>query len=187
MAWYDILTRNTGWKAVSILLAVLIWYTINQVQTSNDPIRVKAQELKEPKLEPSKPINLLESPAVSTNRINVIQSFDIRILKSPDDHTRYILEPSQVTLELASNADPTPDFANASIVKVLVDPETIPVGVLSTNLNIRWFVHKDVIVKNIEPKDVKVTRVVEESPTPPEDPEPAGEDTDKTEDEDSAE
>ena len=90
-----------------------------------------------------------------------------------------------MTLELASNADPTPDFANASIVKVLVDPETIPVGVLSTNLNIRWFVHKDVIVKNIEPKDVKVTRVVEESPTPPKDPEPAGEDTDKTEDEDS--
>ena len=187
MAWYDILTRNTGWKAGSILLAVLIWYTINQVQTSNDPIRVKAQELKEPKLEPSKPINLLESPAVSTNRINVIQSFDIRILKSPDDNTRYILEPSQVTLELASNADPTPDFANASIVKVLVDPETIPVGVLSTNLNIRWFVHKDVIVKNIEPKDVKVTRVVEVSTTPPEDPEPAEEDTDKTEDEDNGE
>ena len=187
MAWYDILTRNTGWKAVSMLLAVLIWYTINQVQTSNDPIRVKAQELKEPKLEPSKPINLLESPAVSTNRINVIQSFDIRILKSPDDNTRYILEPSQVTLELASNADPTPDFASASIVKVLVDPETIPVGVLSANLNVRWYVDKDVILKNIEPKDVKVTRVVEESTTPTDETEPVEKELDKTKDEDSAE
>ena len=88
-------------------------------------------------------------------------------------------------MELASNADPVPNFTSASKVKVLVDPVTIPNGVLTTNLNVRVFVDEDIILKNFNPKEVKVTRIAEESATPTEDPEPAGEDTDKTEDEDS--
>ena len=170
-----------------MILAVLIWYTISQVQSSNDPKRVKAQELNEPKLEPQKPINPLESTTVSTNRANHVQTFPVRILKSPDDHTQYILEPAQVVLDLASNADPSPNFGSASMVKVLVDPVTIPAGVLSTNLNVRVFVDEDVILKNFNPKEVKVTRVVEESATPPDKTAPAEEDTDKTEDEDNGE
>ena len=90
-------------------------------------------------------------------------------------------------MELASNADPVPNFTSASKVKVLVDPVTIPNGVLTTNLNVRVFVDEDIILKNFNPKEVKVTRIAEESATATEDPEPAGEDTDKTEDEDSAE
>ena len=42
-------------------------------------------------------------------------------------------------------------------------------------------------LKNFSPKEVKVTRVFEASTTPPEDPKPAEEYTDKTEDEDNGE
>ena len=187
MAWYDILTRNIAWKAISILLAVLIWNAIYQVQSRNDPKKAKEQELREAKAPSPKPINPLEPPTVSTNRAELVQNFPVRIIYSPDDNTQYILEPAEVVLELASNADPVPNFTSASKVKVLVDPVTIPNGVLTTNLNVRVFVDEDIILKNFNPKEVKVTRIAEESAIPTEDPEPAGEDTDKTEDEDSAE
>jgi len=90
-------------------------------------------------------------------------------------------------LELASNADPVPNFASASKVKVLVDPETIPNGILSTNLNVRVFVDEDVILKNFNPKEVKVTRIIEESTTPTDETETVEKDSDKTVGEDSAE
>ena len=90
-------------------------------------------------------------------------------------------------MELASNADPIPNFASASKVKVLVDPATIPDGVLSTNLNVRVFVDEDVILKNFNPKEVKVTRIIEESTTPTDETETVEKDSDKTVGEDSAE
>ncbi len=90
-------------------------------------------------------------------------------------------------MELASNADPVPNFASASKVKVLVDPETIPNGILSTNLNVRVFVDEDVILKNFNPKEVKVTRIIEESTTPTDETETVEKDSDKTVGEDSAE
>ncbi len=187
MAWHDILTRNIAWKAVSIILAVLIWNAIDQVQSRNDPQKAKEQELKEGKPPPPKPINPLEPPTVSTNRAELVQNFPVRIIKSPDDDSQYILEPAEVVLELASNADPVPNFASASKVKVLVDPETIPNGILSTNLNVRVFVDEDVILKNFNPKEVKVTRIIEESTTPTDETETVEKDSDKTVGEDSAE
>ncbi|MDP7177715.1 MAG: hypothetical protein QF749_05420, partial [Verrucomicrobiota bacterium] len=116
-----------------------------------------------------------------------VQNFPVRIIKSPDDDSQYILEPAEVVLELASNADPVPNFASASKVKVLVDPENIPNGILSTNLNVRVFVDEDVILKNFKPKWVIVTRIIEESVTPTDETEPAEENTNKTVGEDSAE
>jgi len=187
MAWHDILTRNIGWKAVSVLLAVLIWNAISQVQSRNDPKKAKDQELKEAKPAPPTPINPLESTTVSTNRAEHVQTFPVRIIKSPDDDTKYILEPPEVVLNLASNADPVPNFASASKVKVLVDPVTIPDGVLSTNLNVRVFADEDVILKNFNPKEVKVTRIAEESATPTDKTELVEEDSGKTENEESSE
>jgi hypothetical protein len=187
MAWHDILTRNIAWKAISILMAVLIWNAIYQVQSRNDPQKAKDQELKEAKPATPKPINPLEPTTVSTNRAELVQNFPVRIIKSPDDDTQYILEPAEVVLELASNADPIPNFASASKVKVLVDPATIPDGVLSTNLNVRVFVDEDVILKNFKPKWVIVTRIIEESVTPTDETEPAEENTNKAVGEDSAE
>ena len=116
-----------------MILAVLIWYTISQVQSSNDPKRVKAQELNEPKLEPQKPINPLESTTVSTNRANHVQTFPVRIIKSPDDDTQYILEPTEVVLDLASNADPVPNFASASMVKACVPPSIMSARAASSS------------------------------------------------------
>ena len=49
MAWELIFTRNIVWKALSVLFAVAIWYTINGRQQANDPQRVKDQALVEPK------------------------------------------------------------------------------------------------------------------------------------------
>jgi len=187
MAWHEILTRNIGWKVISTILAVLIWNAIYQVQSRNDPKKAKEQELKEAKPPPPKPINPLEPPTVSTNRAELVQNFPVRIIKSPDDDTQYILDPAEVVLELASNADPVPNFASASKVKVLVDPVTIPNGVLSTNLNIRVFVDEDVILKNFNPKEVKVTRVAEEPASPTDETQQVENDPDKTEDEDSTE
>ena len=187
MAWHDILTRNIAWKAISILMAVLIWNAIYQVQSRNDPQKAKDQELKEAKPATPKPINPLEPTTVSTNRAELVQNFPVRIIKSPDDDSQYILEPAEVVLELASNADPVPNFASASKVKVLVDPETIPNGILSTNLNVRVFVDEDVILKNFNPKEVKVTRIIEESTTPTDETETVEKDSDKTVGEDSAE
>ena len=90
-------------------------------------------------------------------------------------------------MELASNADPVPNFTSASKVKVLVDPVTIPNGVLTTNLNVRVFVDEDIILKNFNPKEVKVTRIAEESATPTDETEPVEKELDNTKDEDSAE
>ena len=119
MAWELIFTRNIVWKALSVLFAVAIWYTINGRQQANDPQRVKDQALVEPKLETPTAIGPLESPEVTTNRVNVAQSFTIRILQPPNDTNRYSLEPSEVILELASNADPAPDLTSPAAIKVI--------------------------------------------------------------------
>ena len=167
MAWGLIFTRNIGWKALSVLFAVAIWYTINGRQQSNDPQRVKDQALVEPKLETPAAIGFLETPEVTTNRVNVAQSFTIRILQPPNDTNRYTLEPSEVILELASNADPAPDLTSPDSIKVMVDPVALPESVTETNINVRVFVPEDAILKNFNPKEVKVTRIIE-TPTPPE-------------------
>lgn len=165
MAWHDILTRNIGWKAVSMLLAVIIWNAINQVQSSNDPNRFKGQTLTEQRLDNTVIIPLANTPA-STNRVNIIQAYDVRVLKLPDDPTRYIIEPSQVTLTLASDAVPTPDLTSPAAVKVVLDPIDIPAGVTETNKKVRAYVPEGTIIMGISPESVKVTRVVE-SPSPP--------------------
>ena len=167
MAWELIFTRNIGWKALSGLFAVAIWYTINGRQQANDPQRVKDQSLVEPKLETPAAIGPLESPEVTTNRVNVAQSFTIRILQPPNDTNRYSLEPSEVILELASNADPAPDLTSPAAIKVMVDPIDLPEGINETNINVRVSVPEDAILKNFNPKEVKVTRIIEPS-TPPE-------------------
>ena len=167
MAWELIFTRNIGWKALSVLFAVAIWYTINGRQQANDPQRVKDQALVEPKLETPAAIGPLESPEVTTNRVNVAQSFTIRILQPPNDTNRYSLEPSEVILELASNADPAPDLTSPAAIKVMVDPIDLPEGINETNINVRVSVPEDAILKNFNPKEVKVTRIIK-PPTPPE-------------------
>ena len=162
MAWELIFTRNIGWKALSILFAVAIWYTINGRQQTNDPQRVKDQSLIEPILEPPPTIGPLEKPEISTNRVNVMQSFQIRILQPPDDTNRYILDPAVVKLELASDADPAPDLTSPAAVKVMVDPIDLPEGINETNINVRVSVPEDAILKNFDPREVKVTRIISE-------------------------
>lgn len=162
MAWELIFTRNIGWKALSILFAVAIWYTINGRQQANDPQRVKDQSLIEPILEPPPTIGPLEKPEISTNRVNVVQSFQIRILQPPDDTNRYILDPAVVKLELASDADPAPDLTSPAAVKVMVDPIDLPEGINETNINVRVSVPEDAILKNFDPREVKVTRILPE-------------------------
>jgi len=164
MAWEFIFTRNIGWKALSVLFAVAIWYTINGRQQINDPQRVKDQALVEPKLETPTAISPLETPEVTTNRVNVAQSFTIRILQPPNDTNRYILEPSEVILELASNADPAPDLTSPASIKVMVDPIDLPEGINETNINVRVSVPEVAILKNFNPKEVKVTRIIEKPP-----------------------
>jgi hypothetical protein len=167
MARELIFTRNIVWKALSVLFAVAIWYTINGRQQANDPQRVKDQALVEPKLETPAAIGPLETPEVTTNRVNVAQSFTIRILQPPNDTNRYSLEPSEVILELASNADPAPDLTSPAAIKVMVDPIDLPEGINETNINVRVSVPEDAILKNFNPKEVKVTRIIEPT-TPPE-------------------
>ena len=162
MAWEQIFTRNMGWKALSILFAMAIWYTINGRQQANDPQRVKDQSLIEPILEPPPTIGPLEKPEISTNRVNVVQSFQIRILQPPDDTNRYILDPAVVKLELASDADPAPDLTSPAAVKVMVDPIDLPEGINETNINVRVSVPEDAILKNFDPREVKVTRILPE-------------------------
>jgi hypothetical protein len=167
MAWELIFTRNIGWKALSILFAVAIWYTINGRQQANDPQRVKDQSLIEPILEPTPTIGPLEKPEITTNRVNVVQSFQIRILQPPDDTNRYTLDPAVVKLELASDADPAPNLTSPAAVKVMVDPIDLPEGINETNINVRVSVPENAILKNFDPREVKVTRIIPE-PTLPE-------------------
>lgn len=164
MAWELIFTRNIGWKALSVLFAVAIWYTINGRQLASDPQRVKDQSLVEPKLETPTTISPLETPEVSTNRVNVVQSFAIRILQPPNDTNRYILAPAAVTLELASDADPAPNLTSPVAVKVMVDPIDLPAGINETNVKVKVSVPEDAIIKDFNPREVKVTRIIE---TPP--------------------
>ena len=70
MSWEIIFTRNIGWKALSILSAVAIWYTINGRQQTNDPKRVKEATMFE-----AKPTTPLETPEATTNRVNVKVDF----------------------------------------------------------------------------------------------------------------
>ncbi|MBO60656.1 MAG: hypothetical protein CMO63_01615 [Verrucomicrobiales bacterium] len=170
MAWELIFTRNIGWKALSVLFAVAIWYTINGRQLASDPQRVKDQSLVEPKLETPTTISPLETPEVSTNRVNVVQSFAIRILQPPNDTNRYILDPAAVTLELASDADPAPNLTSPVAVKVMVDPIDLPAGINETNVKVKVSVPEDAIIKDFNPREVKVTRIIE-TPPPTEEPE----------------
>ncbi|MDP6893397.1 MAG: hypothetical protein QF731_09485 [Verrucomicrobiota bacterium] len=162
MSWELIFTRNIGWKALSILSAIAIWYTINGRQQTNDPKRVKEATMVEAK--PSAP---LETPESTTNRVNVIQNFALRILQTPNDTSRYIIDPEEVKVELASDADPAPDLTSPTAVKVFLDPFELPEGVNETNLNVRvsFGSMKDIIVKKYTPLEVKVTRIKKE-PTP---------------------
>ena len=188
MAWHDILMRNIGWKAVSILLAVLIWKAINQVQSSNNPDRFKAQTLSTQEVVDSAfDPELLTKKPNSTNHVSIIRAYDIRILKSPVDTTQYKVEPAQVTVSLESDSHPLPDLTDPSAVKVVIDPINIPLDIVETNVSVIVYKPENTTLKNFNPEEVKVTRVIEESTTPPEDPEPAEEDTDKTEDEDNGE
>ena len=70
-------------------------------------------------------------------------------------------------LELASNADPAPDLTSPDSIKVMVDPVALPESVTETNINVRVFVPEDAMLKNFNPKEVKVTRIIE-TPIPPE-------------------
>jgi len=162
MSWEIIFTRNIGWKALSILSAVAIWYTINGRQQTNDPKRVKEATMFE-----AKPTTPLEIPEATTNRVNVVQNFPIRILQTPNDTSRYILDPEEVKVELASDADPAPDLTSPTAVKVFLDPFELPQGINETNLNVRvsFGSMKDIIVKKYTPLEVKVTRI-EEKPEP---------------------
>ena len=174
MGWHDLFTRNAGWKITSLLLALLTWLTINTIQTGGNQDRFQTQALTEQRVDNTAIIPLAQTPA-STNRINIIQAYDIRVLKLPDDPTRYILQPAQVTLTLGSDADPAPDLTSPNAVKVVLDPIDIPAGINETNKQVRVLVPEGTIIKGISPESVKVTRVVEpplpeeESPVPDED------------------
>lgn len=174
MGWHDLFTRNAGWKITSLLLAVLTWLTINTIQTGTNPDRFGNQALTEQRVDNTAIIPLANSPT-STNRVNIIQAYDIRVLKLPDDPTPYIIQPAQVTLTLGSDADPAPDLTSPNAVKVLLDPIDIPAGINETNKQVRVLVPEGTIIKGIRPESVKVTRVVEapvpeeESQTPDED------------------
>ena len=188
MGWQDILTRNIGWKITSLLLALLTWKTIDTIQTGNNPDRYQAQTLSAQEVVDSAfdPESLTKKPN-STNHVSIIRAYDIRILKSPVDTTQYKVEPAQVTVSLESDSHPLPDFYDPSAVKVVIDPINIPLDIVETNVSVIVYKPENTTLKNFSPKEVKVTRVIEVSTTPPEDPEPAEEDTDKTEDEDSGE
>ena len=174
MGWHDLFTRNAVWKITSLLLALLTWLTINTIQTGGDQDRFQTQALTEQRVDNTAIIPLANTPA-STNRINIIQAYDIRVLKLPDDPTRYILQPAQVTLTLGSDADPAPDLTSPNAVKVVLDPIDIPVGINETNKQVRVLVPEGTIIKGISPESVKVTRVVE-PPEPEEEPPAPGED-----------
>jgi len=164
MSWELIFTRNIAWKALSILSAIAIWYTINGRQQTNDPKRVKEATMFE-----AKPTAPLEIPDATTNRVNVVQNFALRILQSPNDRSRYILDPEEVKVELASNADPAPDLTSPTAVKVFLDPFELPEGINETNLNVRvsFGSMKDIIVKKYTPLEVRVKRIKEELKTIP--------------------
>jgi len=158
MAWQDIFTRNIGWKTTSLLLAVLTWITINTIQTGSNPDRFQSQTLTEQRVDNTAIIPLAPAPA-STNRIEIVQAYDIRVLKLPDDPTQYILQPAQVTLTLGSDADPAPDLTSPTAVKVLLDPTDIPPGINVTNKQVRVLVPEGTIIKGMNPERVKVTRI----------------------------
>ena len=125
MGWQDIFTRNIGWKITSLLLAVLTWITINTFQAGSNPGRFQGQALTEQRVDNTAIIPLAAAPA-STNRIEVIQAYDIRVLKLPDDPTQYILQPAQVTLTLGSDADPAPTSPAQPQSKCCSTPLTSP-------------------------------------------------------------
>tara|TARA_B100001250_G_C19798620_1_gene789926 strand:+ start:1438 stop:1983 length:546 start_codon:yes stop_codon:yes gene_type:complete len=162
MGWQDIFTRNIGWKTTSLLLAVLTWITINTIQTGSNPERFQSQAFTEQRVD-NTAIIPMASPPATTNRINIIQAYDIRVLKLPDDPTQYILEPAKVTLTLASDANPAPDLTSPTAVKVLLDPSDIPLEINETNKQVRVLVPEGTIIKGMLPEKVKVTRL---KPTP---------------------
>ena len=180
MGWHDLFTRNAGWKITSLLLAVLTWLTINTIQTGNNPDRFKNQALTEQRVDNTAIIPLSNTSA-SPNLINIIQAYDIRVLKLPDDPTQYILQPAQVTLTLGSDADPAPDLTSPNAVKVLLDPIDIPAGINETNKQVRVLVPEGTIIKGIRPESVKVTRVVEPTVPTREPSEPIGDEPDDDE------
>ena len=92
-----------------------------------------------------------------------------------------------MTVSLESESHPLPDLTDPSAVKVVIDPINIPLDIVETNVSVIVYKPENTTLKNFSPKEVKVTRVIEVSTTPPEDPEPTEEETDKTEAEDSGE
>ena len=88
MGRHDILTRNIGWKTTSFLLALLTWFTINTIQTGNNPNRFQGQALTEQRVDNAAIIPL---PAVPVTPNTHIQAYDIKVLKLPDDPTEYVL------------------------------------------------------------------------------------------------
>ena len=185
MGWQDILTRNIGWKITSLLLAVLTWITINTIHTGSNPGRFQGQALTEQRVDNTAIIPMAPAPA-STNRINIVQAYDIRVLKLPDDPTQYILQPAQVTLTLGSDADPAPDLTSPTAVKVLLDPTDIPPGVNVTNKQVRVLVPEGTIIKGMLPERVNVTRM-KPSPSQPVEKEPVKKDSSESSDADSEE
>ena len=183
MGRHDFLTRNIGWKTTSFLLALLTWFTINTIQTGNNPNRFQGQALTEQRVDNAAIIPLAAAPVAPNTHI---QAYDIKVLKLPDDPTEYVIQPAQVTLELGSDADPAPDLTSPAAVKVLLDPFDIPPGVNETNKQVRVLVPEGTIIKGVNPVRVKVTRVVA-TPTPPAEeapaknalPESGGEDTEE--------
>ena len=181
MGWQDIFTRNIAWKTTSLLLAILTWITINTIQTGSNPGRFQGQALTEQRVDNTAIIPMAAAPA-APNLVNVVQTYDIKVLKLPDDPTRYVLQPAQVTLTLAWDADPAPDLTSPAAVKVLLDPFDIPPGVIETNKQVRVVVPEGTIIKGVSPDQVKVTRVVA-TPSPPAETEPVNKDSSEGEDE----
>ena len=60
-----------------------------------------------------------------------------------------------------------PDLTSPAAIKVMVDPIDLPKGINETNINVRVSVPEDAILKNFNPKEVKVTRIIK-PPKPPE-------------------
>lgn len=165
MALQDIFAKDLGWKAISFLLAVVIWYTIYELQSEADPALLKQQTLIAPKPE-DQPINPFKEREKPTNLVSMSRSFHIRILKAPEDSTRYQLEPAEVLVSLESNRTPPPNFTDPGTVKVVIDPTDIPAGITETNKQVEVLVPEGVAIMGIDPKEVTVRRVETPEPEP---------------------
>ena len=78
-------------------------------------------------------------------------------------------------------------MTDPSAVKVVIDPITIPLDIVETNVNVIVYKPENTTLKNFNPEEVKVTRVTEVLTTPAEDPEPSEEDADNADDDGNGE